>query len=119
MVRYGPKLERKQMVLFRAVDIGAELFAIAATCSRALAEAKRGNQGAIALADVFCREARLRVDDLFEHLYGPTDDAVYRVSQQVLKGEHAWLESGIIGVADYEAVERWESAAREAETVGA
>jgi alkylation response protein AidB-like acyl-CoA dehydrogenase len=116
MVRYGPKLERKQMVLFRAVDIGAELFAIAATCSRAQAEVQRGNKNAIALADVFCREARLRVDDLFENLFGPTDDAVYRVSQQVLKGEHAWLESGIIGTADYETAERWESAA-EAATV--
>jgi alkylation response protein AidB-like acyl-CoA dehydrogenase len=119
MVRYGPKLEKKQMVLFRAVDIGAELFAIAATCSRAHMEAKRGNTGAIALADVFCREARIRIDELFDKLYGPTDDRVYRVAQQVLKGEHAWLESGIIGTADYEQVERFESAAREAETVGA
>ena len=59
------------------------------------------------------------LDDLFENLYGPTDDAVYRLSQQVLKGEHAWLESGIIGSADYETAERWENAAREAETVGA
>ncbi|MEX2152465.1 MAG: acyl-CoA dehydrogenase family protein [Gemmatimonadaceae bacterium] len=119
MVRYGPKLERKQMVLFRAVDIGAELFAIAATCSRAQLEAKRGNTGAIALADVFCREARLRIDDLFDHLFGPTDGQVYKLSQQVLRGEHAWLETGIIGMADYETAERWETAAREAETVGA
>jgi alkylation response protein AidB-like acyl-CoA dehydrogenase len=119
MVRYGPKLEKKQMVLFRAVDIGAELFAIAATCSRARMEATRGNTGALALADVFCREARIRIDELFDKLYGPTDDRVYRVAQQVLKGEHAWLESGIIGTADYDQVERWESAAREAETVGA
>jgi alkylation response protein AidB-like acyl-CoA dehydrogenase len=118
MVRYGPKLERKQMVLFRAVDIGAELFAIAATCSRARHEAKRGNKGAIALADVFCREAAMRIDDLFDKLYGPTDDKVYKLSQQVLKGEQAWLESGIIGMADHDTVEKWESAA-ETETVGA
>ena len=110
MVRYGPKLERKQMVLFRAVDIGAELFAIAASCVRAQSEVKRGNNGAVALADVFCREARLRIDDLFDNLFGPTDDSVYRLSQQVLKGEYAWLESGVIGMADYEAVERWEAA---------
>jgi alkylation response protein AidB-like acyl-CoA dehydrogenase len=119
MVRYGPKLEKKQMVLFRAVDIGAELFAIAATCSRARLEATRGNKGALALADVFCREARIRIDELFDKLYGPTDDRVYRLAQQVLKGEHAWLESGIIGTADYDQVERWESAVRETETVGA
>ncbi len=120
MVRYGPKLERKQMVLFRAVDIGAELFAIAAACSRAQLEARRGNKGAIALADVFCREARMRIDDLFAKLYGPTDDSVYKVSQQVLKGEHAWLETGILGMTDQESVERWEVAVREEEvTVGA
>jgi alkylation response protein AidB-like acyl-CoA dehydrogenase len=119
MVRFGPKLERKQMVLFRAVDIGAELFAIAATCARAQLEARNGNKGAIALADVFCREARMRIDDLFENLFGPTDDRVYKLSQQVLKGEHAWLETGIIGMADYDTVDRWESAAREAATVGA
>ena len=117
MVRYGPKLERKQMVLFRAVDIGAELFAIAATCARAQQETRNGNKGAIALADVFCREARIRVDELFSKLFGPTDDSVYRVSQQVLRGEHAWLETGIIGMTDYEGAERWESAVEE-ETAG-
>ena len=102
MVRYGPKLERKQMVLFRAVDIGAELFAMAATCARALADAKRGNRNAIALADVFCREARLRVNDIFENLYGPSDDSVYALSQQVLRGEHAWMEDGIISLRETE-----------------
>src|SRR5262252_7147230 len=35
MVRLGPKLEKRQMVLFRLVDVGAELFAMAAACSRA------------------------------------------------------------------------------------
>jgi alkylation response protein AidB-like acyl-CoA dehydrogenase len=96
MVRFGPKLERKQMVLFRAVDIGAELFAIAAACSKANADAKAGNAGAIALADVFCREARIRVRELFRNFYGPTDDRVYRLSQQVLRGEQAWMETGIM-----------------------
>ena len=119
MALYRQKLERKQMVLFRAVDIGAELFAIAATCARTQLEAKRGNTNAIALADVFCREARLRVDTLFANLRSSSDAAVYRVSQQVLRGEHAWLESGIVGLTDYESVERWETAVAEAETVGA
>jgi len=98
MVRFGNKLERRQMVLFRAVDIGAELFAMTAACVRAqmLAKGGEGNTQAVALADLFCREARLRVKTLFARFYGKNDTALYRVAQQVLRGEHAWLEDGIV-----------------------
>ena len=95
MVRYGPKLERKQAVLFRAVDIGAELFAMSSACSRAMMLAGRGQKEAIALADTFCREARLRIDDLFDNFYGANDDNMYKLAMSVLRGEHAWLEQGI------------------------
>jgi alkylation response protein AidB-like acyl-CoA dehydrogenase len=100
MVRFGPKLERRQLVLFRGVDIGAELFAIGATCVRAHALAKEGRKEAIALADLFCRQARGRVHKLFEDFYGADDGAMYKVAQQVLKGEHAWLEEGIMSMMD-------------------
>jgi alkylation response protein AidB-like acyl-CoA dehydrogenase len=98
MVRFGPKLERRQAVLFRAVDIGAELFAIAAACVRARMLATKGNPAACELADVFCREARLRIDALFDNLYGENDGALYKLSQQVLRGDHRWLEEGIVGL---------------------
>jgi len=106
MVKLGPKLERRQMVLFRAVDIGAELFAMSAACTRAqmLSKSDDANAGgayvgaanAIDLADLFCRESRRRIAALFENLFGENDAAIYRVSQQVLKGEFEWLERGII-----------------------
>src|SRR6478672_6796322 len=95
MVRYGPQLERKQAVLFRSVDIGAELFAMSAACVRAHMLASKGRKEAIALADTFCREARLRIDDHFRNLYGPNDANLYKLAMSVLKGEHAWLEHGI------------------------
>jgi len=98
MVRYGPKLERKQAVLFRGVEIGAELFAMAATCVYAHDEAQRGNAAALDLADVFCREAARRVDALFREFYGPNDPALYRLSQRVLDGEYEWMEGGIISL---------------------
>jgi alkylation response protein AidB-like acyl-CoA dehydrogenase len=61
MARFGPKLERRQMVLFRAVDIGADLFAMTAACVRARMLAQQGNREATELADLFCREARQRI----------------------------------------------------------
>ncbi|HTR78796.1 MAG TPA: acyl-CoA dehydrogenase family protein [Gemmatimonadaceae bacterium] len=98
MVRFGPALERRQLVLFRAVDIGAELFAMSAACVRAHALAHDGQQEALVLADLFCREARGRVASLFAGFFGRNDAAVYRVAQQVLRGEHSWLEHGIVSM---------------------
>jgi len=99
MVRFGPKLERKQMVLFRAVDIGAELFAMSAACTRAQMLAKQGRPEAITLADAFCLEARDRIKTHFDHLFGHNDPAIYKVAMEVLRGEHAWLEQGIVSSA--------------------
>src|SRR3989441_1420716 len=63
MVRFCPKLELRQSVLFRLVDVAAELFAMAATCARAQALRARGPAAgarAVRLADVFCRQAPRR-----------------------------------------------------------
>jgi alkylation response protein AidB-like acyl-CoA dehydrogenase len=56
MSRYQAKLERKQALLFRFVDIGAELYAMAASCVRAqsMRQGPEG-EGAVRMADVFCR----------------------------------------------------------------
>ncbi len=100
MVRFGPKLERRQMVLFRAVDIGADLFAMTAACVRAKMLGEQGNHEAAELADLFCREARQRIAVNFSRFYGKNDAAIYRVSGRILAGEHAWLEQGIVGLLD-------------------
>jgi hypothetical protein len=93
MVRFGPGLEKRQMVLFRAVDIGAELYAMSAACTRAQVLASRhGQPEAIELADAFCAESRARVVELFRALYGPHDTAMHRLALDVLDGKHAWLE---------------------------
>ncbi len=95
MGRYQAKMERKQALLFRFVDIGAELYAMAATCVRAqsMRDGPDGKKAAH-MADVFCRGSRLRIDALFDRVSDNEDDALYRLSQEVLRGEHAWLEAG-------------------------
>jgi hypothetical protein len=51
---------------------------------------------AMDLADAFCVEARDRIAALFRSLYGPHDEQLYKLAMGVLKGEHAWLEQGIV-----------------------
>jgi Acyl-CoA dehydrogenase, C-terminal domain len=98
MVIHGPALERKQAQLFRCVDIGAELFAIAAVCSRAQRDRARGGEmaNAVELADVFCRGARHRIERLFATIRSNDDAEQYDVARGALENRYAWLEHGII-----------------------
>ncbi|HSL71770.1 MAG TPA: acyl-CoA dehydrogenase family protein [Longimicrobiales bacterium] len=93
MARFGPRLEKRQSVLFRLVDVGAELFAMAATCARAHQLVERGgDRSALVLADVFCRGARRRVKQLFRDVFDNDDQRDYRLAQNVLSGQYEWLE---------------------------
>jgi alkylation response protein AidB-like acyl-CoA dehydrogenase len=99
MMRFGPKLEYRQAVLFRLVDVGAELFAMAAACSRAQWLAKTdpaAGRRAVELADLFCHQARARVNGKFRELWRNADTKAYRVAQETLAGEHRWLERGMV-----------------------
>ena len=103
MVRFGLGLEKRQAVLGRLVEIGAELFAMSASCSRAqmLQTSKSAEDRALGsqakdLADIFCRLARRRIQDRFRSLFRNDDVAVYRIAQRVLSNELVWLEEGLI-----------------------
>lgn len=99
MSRWQAKLEYKQGFLGRIVDIGAELFAMTAACSRAAmirADDPARADAAFALADAFCEQARLRADHLFERLWANTDDTDRRIAGQVLDGDYGWLEDGVL-----------------------
>jgi len=98
IVRYGPKLERKQMVLFRIVDIGAELFAMTASCVRADMLMRQGQDGAhaVRLADHFCRLSRRKVKQLFRAVFHNNDKETRALASRVLDGQYSWLESGIV-----------------------
>jgi alkylation response protein AidB-like acyl-CoA dehydrogenase len=101
IVRFGPRLEKRQAVLGRLVDIGAELFAMAVTMSRATALAKaETGEAPIEAADIFCRQSRRRVKDLFRDVFRNDDTATYRFAQNVLNGEHLWLEQELPELLD-------------------
>lgn len=102
MSRWQGRLETKQGFLGRVVDIGAELFAMSAACVRAELLHSRGDHGreAYQLADAFCRQARIRVGELFDRLWTNTDDLDRTVVEGVVGGVYTWLEEGIIDPSD-------------------
>ncbi|MBT2554765.1 acyl-CoA dehydrogenase family protein [Arthrobacter sp. ISL-5] len=99
MGRWQAGLEHKQAFLGRIVDIGAELFAMAASCSRAemlLRTSPERGATAFELAEAFCEQARVRVDEYFDQLWRNTDDGDRQLSRKVLAGDYEWLEAGVL-----------------------
>jgi alkylation response protein AidB-like acyl-CoA dehydrogenase len=97
MMRYQAKLEKKQQTLARIVDIGTDLFAMAATISYATMLAKKDStSNAQELADLFCREARQRIDHNFDTLFDNHDTYAYRTVLKFLKGDYDWLQGQLV-----------------------
>ncbi|KOU37028.1 acyl-CoA dehydrogenase family protein [Streptomyces sp. WM6378] len=102
MSRWQGRMETKQGFLGRIVDIGAELFAISAACVRAEHLRATGENGreAVQLADTFCRQSRIRVEELFTRLWSNTDDLDRKIVGEVLAGSYTWLEEGVLDPSD-------------------
>lgn len=103
MGRWQAGLEHRQAFLARTVDIGAELYAMTAVCSRALMLADedriRGME-ARELAAAFCRQSRRRIDVLFRALWRNTDDGDRLLAGRVLSGSFTWVEHGILDFSE-------------------
>ena len=98
MSRWQGGLEKRQAVLGRIVDIGAELFAISSAVVYAQTirdeQPERATEAA-ELADLFAQQAERRVRGLFSALWSNEDTANYKLAQGVLDGRYTFLEEGI------------------------
>jgi len=98
MARFGPKLDREQLLLSRFVGVATELFAISATCSYAqwlLVQGKPADE-ILAVADYFCRSAATRIDHHFAGTTRNVDRPGYALVQDLLAGKHELLRDGIV-----------------------
>ncbi|MFO7155713.1 MAG: acyl-CoA dehydrogenase family protein [Pseudomonadota bacterium] len=103
MLVYRAGMQKKEAFLFRVVDIAMQLFAMAATISRAHKMAVDGHPAAREareLADLFCWTSRREIRRIFRELWFNDDALLYRVGRNVLEGRHTWLEEGSIGLDD-------------------
>lgn len=100
MVKYRQKLEHKQLLLARLMDIGTELFVMSAVCSYAASLQKNNSQDSspLELADYFCLLARRRIETSFSALVDNEDREGNKLAKKVLEGKMRWLEEGIIWI---------------------
>lgn len=98
MAKYRQHLERKQMLLGRLMEIGTDLFAMAATCAYALS--LKGQTGigdsATELANHFCVIAKRRIEERFTALTHNDDRSANALGKHVVDKSFRWLENGII-----------------------
>ena len=101
MMVYQAKLERKQLFLFRLVDVVNELFAMSASIARAHALLKKGApeaEHAAELADLFCYTSRRRIDEIFGRVWRNDDARKVATAKHVLAGEQRWMEASVEGL---------------------
>ena len=100
MMIYQQRLESKQNLLARFVDIGTDLFVMASTCSYAAGLInKKDNPYAkspLELADLFCREAKVRIKSNFKELNKNNDKIYSAIGKKMLNGQYEWLENEIV-----------------------
>jgi alkylation response protein AidB-like acyl-CoA dehydrogenase len=98
MVKFGPKLEKRQVLLGRIADIGTDLFAIAATCIFAQKRIQEGEaeDRVLMLVDDFRAQAMQRISQNFDGIGNNADQHGYDLAQQVINGDHRWIEQGIV-----------------------
>lgn len=99
MGKYREKLEFEQVILGNFVDIGVDLFAMAATlafCEQKLS-IDPSDQSPQELANLFCKNARTRIEQNFRAVKKNHNELFQRVADSLMKGDFEWMYSDVYG----------------------
>lgn len=100
MVIYQQSMESKQSLLARFVDIGTDLFVMAGVCSYASSLSRQkvaeGGASPVALADLFCCEAKTRIAGHFKDVRNNQDKLANSIAKNILSDRYEWMENEII-----------------------
>ena len=98
MARFGPKLDREQLLLARFVGIATELFAMSASCSFAQYKIDHGEpaEEVLSIVNYFCNSAKARIDHYFAGTAENVDKSGYQLTQELMAGKHAGLRDGMV-----------------------
>jgi hypothetical protein len=97
MARYQQKLEREQLIMANFVDIGTDLFVMAAVLSYAdaLLPTVAHKAELQQLVDLFCTDARDRVKANLKAVTHHHNNKYSHVSNDVMAGKFDWICTGI------------------------
>ena len=88
MLLYRGKMQQKQAFLFRLVDIGLDLYAMAAT----ILKSQSMEDASTVLANTFCDLARRRIEQKFRDLWDNDDAAKYKFGKALLGPCYGWID---------------------------
>ncbi|MBI2425873.1 MAG: acyl-CoA dehydrogenase family protein [Candidatus Hydrogenedentes bacterium] len=93
MGKYKEKLEYEQLLLANFVDIGVDLFVMGCTLSNAehLLGKDHGNQTPQELADLFCKNARVRIEQNFRAIKSNHNNSFNQVAKSLMEGKFRWM----------------------------
>lgn len=93
MRKYKLKLEYEQLIMQRFVDIGTDLFAMAACLSHAehLLGERGKDEKLQRLVDLFCSNARGRISDNFRSVKKNHNSLINKVSAAFMEGGYQWM----------------------------
>jgi len=96
MARFGAKLEKEQLILANFVDIGVDLFVMGTALSYAdhLLATNPADESPQELADLFCREARRRIEANFRAVKSNHNRVYRKVGGLLMDGKLGWLADG-------------------------
>lgn len=93
MGKYKEKLEFEQILLGNFVDIGVDLFVMACVLANAdqRLAGNREDQTPQELTDLFCRNARKRIEDNFRAVKHNHNRVYNKVGNSLMAGKYRWL----------------------------
>jgi alkylation response protein AidB-like acyl-CoA dehydrogenase len=97
MARHGKKIEQQQLLLNHIVEIGTDLFAMAATLSHThMLQTQSNSSSSLLLCEHFCDIAKERIEGHFQQLKKGKKSKHNELAKKILEGDLSWLEKGII-----------------------
>jgi len=99
MAKFGPKLEFEQIILSHFVEIGVDIFVMGCCLAKAesLLEKNPKDTTPMELADLWCKNARERIEGHFRSVRSNHNSDFNKVAKSMMEGKYDWMATDVFG----------------------